>query len=82
MVLSSSPWDTQDLVIERISPLSRAVDGRNVFDVQARLAGARPDLRPGLSGRAGFVVGRMPPLWAWTRHVLDRVRLAWWSWLG
>jgi multidrug efflux pump subunit AcrA (membrane-fusion protein) len=90
LVLSSLPWDRQELVVQRISPLSKAVEGRNVFEVETRLATApgtnaaasRDDLRPGLIGRAELATGRKPPLWAWTRHVVDRVRLTWWSWLG
>jgi multidrug efflux pump subunit AcrA (membrane-fusion protein) len=90
LVLSSLPWDRQQLVVERISPLSKAVEGRNVFEVETRLAtapgtnaAASPaDLRPGLIGRAELATGRKPPLWAWTRHVVDRIRLTWWSWLG
>jgi hypothetical protein len=82
LALSSLPWDRQELIVERITPLAKAVDGRNVFEVEARLVAPRADLRPGLLGRAELVVGRMPPLWAWTRHALDRVRVAWWSWLG
>jgi biotin carboxyl carrier protein len=82
LALSSLPWDREDLVVERITPLAKAVDGRNVFEVEARLVAAHADLRPGLLGRANLVVGRMPPLWAWTRHALDRARVAWWSWLG
>jgi multidrug resistance efflux pump len=82
LVLSSMPWDRQSLVVERIAPLAKAVDGRNVFEVEARLADPTADLRPGLIGRADVTVGRMPPLWAWSRHALDRVRLAWWSWIG
>ena len=82
LALSSLPWDRQDLVVERITPLAKAADGRNVFEVEARLVAPRADLRPGLLGRAELVVGRMPPLWVWTRHALDRMRVAWWSWLG
>ncbi len=90
LVVSSLPWDRQDLVVERISPLSKAAEGRNVFEVEARLAAtpstsatSKPaELRPGLIGRAELVTGRMPLLWAWTRHVVDRVRLTWWSWRG
>jgi len=82
LALSSLPWDRQDLVVERITPLAKAVDGRNVFEVEARLVAPRGDLRPGLLGRAELVVGRMPPLWAWTRHALARIRVSWWSWLG
>lgn len=80
--LSSLPWDSQDLVVERITPLAKAVEGRNIFEVEARLAAPDVELRPGLLGRAELVVGRMPPLWALTRHAVDRIRLTWWNWLG
>ena len=82
LALSSLPWDRQDVVVERIVPLAKAVDGRNVFEVEARLAAPRADIRPGLLGRADIVIGRMPPLWAWAGHALDRVRVAWWAWIG
>jgi len=82
LAVSSLPWDRHDLVVERITPLAKAVDGRNVFEVEARLLAVRDDLRPGLLGRASLVVGRMPPLWVWTAHALDRARVTWWSWLG
>lgn len=82
LVVSSQPWAHQDLRVERITPLAKAVEGRNVFEVEAQLVGAPDALRPGLLGRADVVVGRLPPLWAWSRHALDRVRLAWWSWIG
>ena len=80
--LSSLPWDRQDIVVERMTPLARVVEGRNVFEVEARLSDPMAELRPGLLGRAELVVGRMPPLWAWSRHTRDRIRLAYWSWLG
>jgi biotin carboxyl carrier protein len=82
LALSSLPWDSQGMIIERIMPLAKAVDGRNVFEVEARLTEARTDVRPGLLGRAAIVVGRLPPLWAWTGHALDRARVAWWTWMG
>lgn len=82
LALSSLPWQNQDVVVEHITPLARAVEGRNVFEVQARLTQTPDSLRPGLIGRADLVVGRMPPLWAWGRHALMRLRLAWWSWIG
>ena len=81
-ILSALPWDTQPVVVERITPLAKAVDGRNVFEVQTRLLATGAELRPGLQGRGRLVVGSEPPLWVWTRHVVDRMRLAWWSMLG
>ena len=80
--LSSLGFGSDQIVVERITPLARAVEGRNVFEVEARLVAPRADLRPGLLGRAELVTGHRPPLWAWTGRALDRVRLAWWSWLG
>ena len=82
LALSALPWDTQALVVERVTPLAKASDGRNVFEVQARLTAMPADLRPGLQGRAELVVGRMPLLWAWSRHAVARIRLAYWAWLA
>lgn len=82
LVLSSLPWDEQALVVERITPLARAVEGRNVFEVEARLSGTPAGLRPGLQGRAELVVGRLPLLWAWSGHAMARIRLAYWAWLA
>ncbi len=82
LALSSLPWQGEDLIVERIVPMSRAVDGRNVFEVQARLVAPGPGLRPGLLGRASVVVGRRPPLWVWLGAAASRVRLAWWGFFG
>ncbi len=82
LVLSSLPWDHHQMVIERIAPLAKAVDGRNIFEVESRLLDPPAQLRPGLLGRAEVVVGRRPPLWAWLGHAVDRTRLAWWNWIG
>ncbi len=82
VVLSAVPWETQSIVVERITPLAKAVEGRNVFEVQARLVASGAELRPGLQGRGRLVVGEAPPLWVWTRQLVDRLRLAWWSFVG
>lgn len=81
LALSSLPWEQHDLVVDRIAPISKPVDGRNVFEVVARLSASQADLRPGLLGRAELVTGRAPVLWAWTRHALLRLRVSLWSWL-
>lgn len=81
--VSAWPWDARDIVVERITPLAHAVEGRNVFDVQARLredgATDDPALRPGLQGQARVVVGRAPWLLSWAGTWLRRARAAWWS---
>ena len=82
LALSSLPWGGQDLRVERIAPMAKAVEGRNVFEVEARLPTPSDELRPGLLGRAQLVVGRQPPLWVWLQQAANRLRLAYWSWLG
>jgi hypothetical protein len=58
------------------------VDGRNVFEVEARLGAPRDELRPGQLGRADIVTGKAPLLWAWAGHALLRLRVTLWSWLA
>ena len=82
LAVSSLPWEREALIVERIAPIAKAVEGRNVFEVEARLTAPHAALRPGMLGRAELVVGRKPPLWAWAGHALDRLRVAWWAWLG
>ncbi len=82
LALSSLPWGRDELVVERIAPMARAVDGRNVFEVQARLPAPQAALRPGLLGRADIVTGRAPLLWSWTHQALLRMRVALWAWLA
>ena len=80
--LSSLPWGGEAVVVERVGPLAKAVEGRNVFEVQARLLAPSAALRPGLLGRAALTVDRTPPLWVWLRHAANRLRVVWWSWVA
>jgi hypothetical protein len=80
--LSALPWASRDIVVERVAPLAHAVEGRNVFDVEARLVRPDPTLRPGLLGHAAVVVGTGPLLASWTRHAIGRLRVTWWGWFG
>lgn len=82
LALSALPWDTLAVKVTRVTPMASAVEGRNVFEVEAALD-AQPDtLRPGLRGVARIAVGREPLLWAWTHRLVEWLRLGVWSWLG
>lgn len=80
--LAALPWATHGVVVERVVPLARAVDGRNVFEVQARLTEADPALRPGLNGRATLETDRRAPLPALLARWTHRLRVAAWRWFG
>lgn len=81
LALSALPWDTIDLTVIRVTPIARLDEGRNGFEVEARIAAddaAR--VRPGLQGVARIEVGHAPLGWIWTHRLIDRLRLAWWRW--
>lgn len=86
LALSALPWQTLALQVERVRPAARAVEGANVFEVEARLlpaaAAEAPALRPGLTGVARIEVGRRSRLQALGARTVDWLRLQWWRWVG
>ena len=81
LALSALPDRPLPLVVERVTPISTAGDGRSYFRVEAAVAGPVPDLLPGMEGVARIEVGRRRLLWIWTHGLLDWLRLRTWSWL-
>ncbi|TYC59591.1 HlyD family efflux transporter periplasmic adaptor subunit [Zoogloea oleivorans] len=82
LALSALPWDALSMTVTRITPMAMAVEGHNVFEVEAALTSIPDSLRPGLRGMARITVGREPLLWAWTHRLTDWIRLEWWGWWG
>jgi RND family efflux transporter MFP subunit len=82
VALTALPWQALPLQVTRISPVARAVEGRNVFEVEAALLQRPADLRPGLQGHAQIAAGRAANGWRWTRRLVEAARLALWSWWG
>ena len=79
LALSALPIDTLAFVVQRVTPVANVRDGRNAFEVEARLAGKAPTLRPGLEGVAKIDAGQRTFAWIWGHRGLDWLRLAWWS---
>jgi multidrug resistance efflux pump len=80
LALASLPAEPLGFVVERVTPVSALREGRNVFEVQARLDAAAPLLRPGLQGVVKIEAGQAPALAIWGRHAWQWLRLAMWSW--
>jgi len=80
LALSALPWDTLPLEVTRVMPVARAIDGANVFEVEARPKGRSDALRPGMTGVARLAVGHEPIALTAGRRVLDWLRLHWWQW--
>jgi multidrug efflux pump subunit AcrA (membrane-fusion protein) len=81
LVLSSMPDDVFTLVIEKITPVSVAKEGRNYFRVEARLENSSERLRPGMEGFGKISIDRRKLIWIWTHELIDWVRLKLWTWI-
>lgn len=82
LALASQPTARLPLVVERITPVAVAEDGRNFFRVEAKVE--TPDataLRPGMEGIAKIETGEQRLLWIWTHAILDWLRLFAWRWM-
>lgn len=82
LALAALPWQRLPFEVRRVTPMARAVDGANVFEVEASLAPGAPALRPGLEGVAKIRVGERSLAWIWSHRVLDWLRLRTWAWWG
>lgn len=80
LALSSLPEQHIPLTIEKITAVSRAENGQNIFRVEASLANHSDLLRPGMAGVGKINAGQKPLLWIWTHDLIDWVKLWFWFW--
>jgi RND family efflux transporter MFP subunit len=81
LVLSSNPGQHFAILLQKITPVSTARDGRNYFRVEATLeSGPDPRMRPGMEGVAKVSVDDRRLAWIWTRELANWLRLKAWAW--
>ncbi len=80
LVLTALPKNEYPFVIEKITPVSEAKDGRNRFRVEARLDADDDLLRPGMEGSGKINIDKRKLLWVWTHEFVDWLRLIFWYW--
>jgi RND family efflux transporter MFP subunit len=81
LALSALPWASMPFTVQRISPVAKAVEGRNVFDVEASVsAEVQRQLRPGLLGQGRIAVGEAGLGRQWLEPLASTVRGWWWRW--
>lgn len=81
LVLSADPGQRFPILVEKITPVSTAREGRNYFRVEAQLeTGLDPRLRPGMEGVAKVSVDQQLLAWIWTREMANWLRLKAWAW--
>ncbi|MFD1341160.1 HlyD family efflux transporter periplasmic adaptor subunit [Litorisediminicola beolgyonensis] len=81
LVLSAIPDLGLPYVVERVTPIATAAEGRNYFRAEARLTGRDGRLRPGMDGVAKTAVDERLLIAIWSRELVDWVRLTAWKWL-
>lgn len=80
LILNAFPEERMPFKVEKVTPVSIAREGRNYFNVEARLDRVTPRLRPGLEGTSKVEVGRRNLFWIYAHDLIDWVRLWVWSW--
>lgn len=79
VTLKSEPAREYDFTVETVVPLSEAKEGKNAFEVRARLHEPPAYLRPGMEGRAKFDVDKRSVLSIASRRIVDTAKLwLWW----
>lgn len=80
LLTTSLPAEPLDIVVEQVTPVAEAREGRTVFRVEASLERPVAALRPGMEGIAKVEVERRRVAWIWTRTLQDWLRLKLWTW--
>jgi len=82
LVLTSLPGHRYPFSVAKITPVSTAREGRNVFRVEADLgANAELRLRPGMEGVAKVEIDERHLAWIWSRRLVEWLSLKSWAWL-
>jgi RND family efflux transporter MFP subunit len=82
LALAGFPADYLSFVVERITPISTAADGRNFFTIEASLENTPEALRPGMQGVGKIDIGPRRLIWIWTHRLADWFWLWSWSWIA
>ncbi len=82
LVLSALPHQKFDFEVNKITPLTEAIDGSTYFIVEADLLTDSDQLRPGMEGIGKVYIDQRLGVSVWTRELVEWVRLQLWSWWG
>jgi RND family efflux transporter MFP subunit len=80
LALVGFPAEPLPFLVERITPIATADDGRNFFTVEAALEHQPDRLRPGMEGVGKIDIGQRRLLWIWSHNLVDWLRLWAWAW--
>ena len=79
LALVGFPDEYLPFVIERVTPVATATDGRNFFAVEAQLEHHPERLRPGMEGIGKIDIDQRKLIWIWSHNLIDWFRLFAWT---
>ncbi len=79
LLLAALSGATAEFVVDRVSPVAQAADGRNIFEAEGRLSDDLSGLRPGLRGIARIEAGDRAPLAVWFERASTALRRLMWT---
>jgi RND family efflux transporter MFP subunit len=80
LVLAALPSTRLGFAVRRVTPVATAVEGSNVFRVEADLDASDRRVRPGMEGVAKVAIERRRLIWIWTHDLVRWAQLKLWSW--
>ncbi len=80
VALAGLPGEPLTIRVNKITPVSRAQGGKNLFRVEGVLERSSDALRPGMNGVAKIDIEERKLFWIWTHKLVYWLRLWWWSW--
>jgi multidrug efflux pump subunit AcrA (membrane-fusion protein) len=80
LVLAGLVSEALPFKVSKITPVSTAEEGKNVFRVEAALNNADPRIRPGMEGVGKILVDERNLFVIWTEPLWDWLRLTVWKW--
>ncbi len=80
LTMTALSGKAMDIVVDKITPVASAEDGRNFFRVEAKLNEPLDGLRPGMLGVGKVDIGERKLIAIWTYKLVSWWRLWLWSW--
>jgi multidrug efflux pump subunit AcrA (membrane-fusion protein) len=81
LALTGAPDHPLSFRVTKVTPVSTAEEGKNLFRVEAELSEMDQRLRPGMEGIGKIEIGQASLLWIWGHPVMNWVHLTAWKWM-
>ena len=80
LALSAIPTEKIAFTVERVTPMASVKDGRNTYEVEAKIHNKNIYLRPGLQGVAKIEAGKRSTIWSLSHRIVNWLQLTFWKW--